>query len=254
MINSLIYKEIEQFGILKVSEAGRAFIKDPQSIKITVNINYGDADYDFDDEKGGTAVLDEVLMNMLKDIRRSVAKKFNLPPYVIFQDPSLEEMATQYPISMEDMSKITGVSLAKAQRYAQPFIDVIAKYVEENEIERPSDLTIRMVANKSKTKIGIITAIDRKINLEDIARDNDLTYEELMEELYSIVMSGTKLRLDYFLNKEIPDEFVRETILDYFKSAPTDHLDTAFQELKEEDITYEEIQLMRLKFLSDYAN
>jgi ATP-dependent DNA helicase RecQ len=254
MINNLIYKEIEQFGILKVSDAGRAFIKNPHSIKITVNINYGEADYDFEDEKGGTAVLDEVLMNMLKDIRRSVAKKHNLPPYVIFQDPSLEEMATQYPISMEDMSKITGVSLAKAQRYAQPFIDVIAKYVEENEIERPSDLTIRMVANKSKTKIGIITAIDRKINLEDIARDNDLTYEELMEELYSIVTSGTKLRLDYFLYREIQDEYVRETILEYFKSAPTDQLDIAFQELKEEDITYEEIQLMRLKFLSDYAN
>ena len=254
MINNLIYKEIEQFGIIKVSDTGKAFIKNPHSITMTVNINYGDADYDVDDEKGGTAVLDETLMAMLKDIRRSVSKKHNLPPYVIFQDPSLEEMATQYPISMDDMSKITGVSLAKAQRYGQTFIEAIAKYVEENEIERPTDLTIRTVANKSKTKINIITAIDRKINLEDIARSNDMSPQDLINELYSIVMSGTKLRLDYYLNKVVSDEYVRETIIEYFKSAPTDDLEVAYQELKEEEITWEEIQLMRLKFISDFAN
>jgi ATP-dependent DNA helicase RecQ len=254
MINNLIYKEIEQFGIVKVSDEGKRFIKDPYSITMTVNINYDDADYDFDDEKGGTAVLDETLMIMLKEIRRSVAKKHNLPPYVIFQDPSLEEMATQYPISMDDMSKITGVSLAKAQRYGKTFIEAIATYVETNEIDRPNDLTIRTVANKSKAKINIITAIDRKINLEDIAKSNDMSLQDLIDELYGISLGGTKLRLDYWLNKTVTDEYVRETIIEYFKEAESDDLDDAYLVLKDDEITWEEIQLIRLKFLSDFAN
>ncbi len=253
MINNLVYKEIEEFGLLKVSDDGRKYIQNPFPIQITVNHNYDDSDYDFDDEKGGTAVLDETLMNMLKDVRKSVAKKHNLPPYVIFQDPSLEDMATQYPISMEDMAKIQGVSMGKAQRYAQPFLDLIKKYTEENDIERPMDITIKTVANKSKTKVSIIQAIDRKIPLEDIAKSNDMSWGELMDELYGIVQSGTKLRLDYYLTKNM-DEYVRETILEYFAEAETDDLDVAYKELKEEEITWEEIQLMRLKFLSDNAN
>jgi ATP-dependent DNA helicase RecQ len=254
MIHNLIYKEVEEFGLLKVSDVGKAFLKNPFPIEMTVNHNFEDADYDFDDEKGGTAVLDEVLMNVLKDIRRQVAKKHNLPPYVIFQDPSLEEMATHYPISMDDMSKITGVSLGKAQRYAQAFLAAIQQHVEANEIERPMDLTIKTVANKSKTKVGIITSIDRKISLEDIAKSNDMTTQELMDELYGIVMSGTKLRLDYYLNKVVSDEYTRDAIIDYFKTAQSDDLDEAYADLKDEDITWEEIQLMRLKFLSDFAN
>jgi ATP-dependent DNA helicase RecQ len=254
MINNLAYKEIEEFGLLKVSEAGRAYIKNPHPVQITINHNYDDGGaYDFDEEKGGTAVLDEALMSMLKDIRRSVAKKHDLPPYVIFQDPSLEDMATQYPLSMEDMAKIQGVSIGKAQRYAQPFIEQIKKYVEENEIERPMDITIKTVANKSKTKVSIIQAIDRKIPLDDIAKSNDMSWGELMEELYGIVTSGTKLGLDYYLNKNV-DEYVRETVLEYFTEAETDNLDAAFKELKDDEITWEEIQLMRLKFLSDFAN
>jgi len=253
MINNLIYKEIEQFGILKVSEAGRDYVKNPYPISITINHDYEEGDYDFDDEKGGTAVLDETLMNMLKDLRKNIAKKHNLPPYIIFQDPSLEEMATQYPISMEDMSKIVGVSQGKAQKYAQPFVDLIKKYCEENEIERPMDITIKTVANKSKMKVNIITAIDRKIPLEDIAKGNDLSWQELMEELDAIVNTGTKIKLDYYLNKAV-DEYVRETVMEYFKEAETDSIDVAYKELKEEEITWEEIQLMRLKFLSDYAN
>jgi ATP-dependent DNA helicase RecQ len=253
MINNLIYKEIEQFGILKVSAAGREYVKNPYPISITINHDYEEGDYDFDDEKGGTAVLDETLMNMLKDLRKNIAKKHNLPPYIIFQDPSLEEMATQYPISMEDMSKIVGVSQGKAQKYAQPFVDLIKKYCEENEIERPMDITIKTVANKSKTKVNIIQAIDRKIPLEDIAKGNDLTWQELMEELDAIVNTGTKIKLDYYLNKVV-DEYVRETVMEYFKEAETDSIDEAYKDLKEEEITWEEIQLMRLKFLSDYAN
>jgi ATP-dependent DNA helicase RecQ len=253
MINNLIYKEIEQFGILKVSEAGREYVKNPYPISITINHDYEEGDYDFDDEKGGTAVLDETLMNMLKDLRKNIAKKHNLPPYIIFQDPSLEEMATQYPISMEDMSKIVGVSQGKAQKYAQPFVDLIKKYCEENEIERPMDITIKTVANKSKMKVNIITAIDRKIPLEDIAKGNDLSWQELMEELDAIVNTGTKIKLDYYLNKAV-DEYVRETVVEYFKEAETDSIDIAYKELKDDEITWEEIQLMRLKFLSDYAN
>jgi ATP-dependent DNA helicase RecQ len=253
MINNLIYKEIEQFGLLKVSEAGHAYLKNPHPISITINHDYDDSEYDFDDEKGGTAVLDETLMNMLKDLRRSIAKKHNLPPYIIFQDPSLEEMATQYPMSMEDMSKIVGVSLGKAQKYAQPFLELIRQYCEQNEIERPMDITIKTVANKSKMKVSIITSIDRKIPLEDIAKSNDLSMAELLEELDGIVNSGTKLNIDYYLNK-IVDEYVRETVIEYFKEADTDDVKLAYQELKDDEITWEEIQLMRLKFLSDYAN
>lgn len=253
MINNLIYKEIEQFGLLKVSKAGHDYLKDPKPLYITINHDYEEGDYDADDEKGGTAVLDEPLMNLLKDLRRSIAKKQNLPPYIIFQDPSLEEMATQYPISMEDMAKIVGVSQGKAQKYGQPFVDAIKKYCTENEIERPMDITIKTVANKSKTKVNIITSIDRKIPLEDIAKGNDLTMGELLEELDGIVGSGTKLGLDYYLNKVV-DEYVRETVVEYFKDAETDSIDIAYQELKDDEITWEEIQLMRLKFLSDYAN
>ncbi len=253
MINNLIFKEIEQFGLLKVSDAGRDYLKNPFPITITINHDYEDGEYDFDDEKGGTAVLDETLMNILKDLRRNIAKKHNLPPYVIFQDPSLEEMATSYPINMEDMSKITGVSQGKALKYAQPFVDAIKKYCEENEIERPMDITIKTVANKSKTKVNIITAIDRKIGFEDIAKSNDLSMQDLLSELDGIVNSGTKLRLDYYLNKVV-DEYSREAIMDYFREAETDSVDAAYEELKDEEITWEEIQLMRLKFLSDYAN
>ncbi len=253
LINNFIFKEIEEFGILKVTDAGRAFAANPYPVQITINHDYGADDYDFDDEKGGTAVLDEPLMNMLKDLRKQVAKKFNLPPYVIFQDPSLEEMATSYPLSMEDMAKIQGVSLGKAQRYAQPFIEMIVKHCEENEIERPMDFTIKTVANKSKTKVNIITSIDRKISLDDVARANDLSMTDLLGELDGIVQSGTKLRLDYYLNTRI-DEYARETIIDYFKDATTDSIDVAYKELKEEEITWEEVQLMRLKFISDFAN
>jgi len=192
-------------------------------------------------------------MAILKDLRKSIAKKHDLPPYIIFQDPSLEDMATQYPVSLDDLTKIVGVSQGKALKYGQPFADAIKKYCEENEIERPMDITIKTVANKSKTKVAIIQSIDRKIPLEDIARSTDMSLIELLEELYGIVQSGTKIKLDYYLNKVI-DEYVRETVIEYFKEAETDSVDEAFKELKDDEITWEEIQLMRLKFLSDFAN
>ncbi len=253
MINNLIYKEVEQFGILKVSQAGKDYLKDPQTLYITINHDFEDGEYDIDDEKGGTAVLDEPLMQILKDLRRQISKKHDLPPYVIFQDPSLEEMATNYPISMDDMSKIVGVSQGKAQKYGEPFVTAIKKYCEENEIERPMDITIKTVANRSKSKVNIIMAIDRKIGLDEICKTTDVSMPDLLEELDGIVQSGTKLRLDYYLNKVV-DEYVREAVIEYFKEAESDSIDEAFAVLKDDEITWEEIQLMRLKFLSDYAN
>ncbi len=254
MIMNLIQKEVEEFGVVKLTDAGRDFIKNPKPCSVVINHSYEDVDTELDDEKGGTAALDDVLLNMLKDLRRRIAAKNNLPPYVIFQDPSIEEMATQYPISMDDMAKITGVSAGKAQRYGKEFVDLIAKYVEENEIDRPMDITIKTVANKSKTKVDIIRAVDMKLTFEEIQRSLQLRHDELLQELYAIISSGTKLRLDYYLNEQVNDEWVRNTIVDYFKSAPNDDLDAAYEELKQDDITYEEIELMRLKFLSDWAN
>ena len=162
-------------------------------------------------------------------------------------------MATQYPISMDDMANISGVSKGKALRYGRPFIQQIKEYVEENDIERPNDLIVKQVANKSKVKINIIQGIDRKVPLEDLAETNNLSMEELMEELYSIVTSGTKVNIDYYIDDTV-DEYSREDIANYFMEAATDSLDEAFRELKDDDITMEEIQLVRIKFLSDMAN
>jgi ATP-dependent DNA helicase RecQ len=254
LIMNFIQKEVEEFGVVKLTDAGREFIKKPHSVSIVINHSYEDVDTDLDDEKGGTAVLDDLLLNMLKDLRRRIATKNDLPPYVIFQDPSIEEMATNYPITMEDMAKISGVSAGKAQRYGKEFVELIVAYVEEHEIDRPMEITIKTVANKSKTKVDIIKSIDMKLTFEEIMSTTGLSHEELLQELYAIISSGTKLRMDYYLNEKVNDEWVRNTIIEYFKTAKTDDVDTAVDALKEDDIIYEEIELMRLKFLSDWAN
>ncbi len=256
LLENLMLKDIEQYGVIKLTEAGRKFLASPKSFKIAINRDYsgGSDDYDdLDDSQGKTAVLDELLMTLLTDLRKSVAKKTGVPPYVIFQDVSLEDMATQYPISMEDMSKITGVSRGKAERYAKPFIEMIGKYVEEHDVLRPQDFIVKQVANKSKVKIAIIQGIDKKLPLEDIAEQNDLNWDELMDELDVIVNSGTKVNLDYFLDDNI-DEYVREDIYNYFMDASTDSPQDAFKELKDDDIRMEEILLVRIKFLSEMAN
>jgi ATP-dependent DNA helicase RecQ len=254
-LHNLLLKDIEKYGILMITEQGRQFMKQTFPIKITMNHDFSNAEGTNDDDEGGggTAVLDEVLMALLKDLRKSLAKKNNVPPFVIFQDPSLEDMATQYPISMEDMTKITGVSLGKAQRYGRSFITLIEKYVEENDIDRPTDFVVKQVANKSKTKVSIITSIDKKISLVEIARQNDLNMDDLMDELDVIVSSGTKLNIDYYI-EDLIDESVQDEIYDYFRQADTDDQKTAWLELKDDDITMEEIQLMRIKFLSEMAN
>jgi ATP-dependent DNA helicase RecQ len=253
MINDFIRKDIETYGVLKLTENGHKFLEDPTEIKIPLNHDYDSAEVDLDDEMGKTAVLDETLVKLLKELRKEVAKKNGLPPFVIFQDPSLDDMATQYPISMDDMSKITGVSQGKAMRYGKKFVDLIKKYVEDNEIERPTDFVIKQVANKSKVKVAIIQAIDRKVDLPTIAKQNNLTMDEIMQELEAIVSSGTKVNLDYYL-EDLMDEAVIEEISDYFMEAETDDPEVAYHKLKDEDYTLEEIQLIRLKFMSEHAN
>ncbi|HMR43053.1 MAG TPA: DNA helicase RecQ [Saprospiraceae bacterium] len=253
ILHKFLRKDIETYGVLKVTELGYQFIDKPYSFKIPINHNYDEMDTDEEEGTGKTAGLDDTLLKLLKDLRRAEAKKKNVPPFVIFQDPSLEDMATQYPITMDDMTKIGGVSIGKAQRYARPFLEMIKKYVEENEIERPTDFVIKQVANKSKVKVDIIKSIDRKMPLPDIAKQNELSMEDLLEELDAIVVSGTKVNIDYYIEENI-DEYVREEIYDYFMGAAIDSPEAAFKELQGDDITMEEIQLIRIKFLSEMAN
>lgn len=252
LLQNYLYKDIETYGLLKMKPEGRAFLGEPTTIKIPLNNNYK-AETDLDDEVGRPGVLDELLIKMLRDLRRKEAQKREVPPYVIFQDPSLEDMATQYPISMEDMSQITGVSKGKAERYGQPFLELIQGYVEEHSIDRPTDFVIKQVAQKSRIKVNLIQGIDRKVPLEDLADANNITMDELLQELYAIVTSGTRLNIDYYLEDCI-DEYVREEIYDYFLESETDEEEVAFEELKEDDITVEEIKLMRIKFMSEMAN
>ncbi|MDZ4708497.1 MAG: DNA helicase RecQ [Saprospiraceae bacterium] len=253
ILNGLILKDIEQYGVLTLTEAGIKFITKPTSIKIAMNTNF-EAPAELDEEDAGARVvaLDQTLYKMLDDMRKGMAKHLKVPPYVIFQDTSLQDMATQYPITLEDLAKVNGVNASKAQRYGKKFIEVIAMYVEENEIDRPEDILIKQIADKSKTKVSIIQSIDRKMHLEDIARTNQMKLDELMDEMDIIVSSGTKLNLDYYLEDHV-DETIQEEIYDYFMTSETDDAEKAFKSLKEEDITIEEIKLVRLKFLSEMA-
>ncbi len=253
LLNDLLYKDIETYGLLKMTKKGQAFQKNPTSIEIPMNHNYEEVTAEMNEPVTKTAVLDEALMRLLKDLRRKEAKRQNVPPFVIFQDPSLEDMATQYPISMEDLAHIQGVSKGKAMRYGRPFINLIKEYVEENDILRPTEFVMKQVANKSKIKVNIIQGIDRKIPLEDLASSNNITMEELLEELDAIVTSGTRVNIDYYIEDNV-DEYSREDITEYFMEAETDSIDVAYSELKDDDINLEEIQLMRIKFLSDMAN
>ncbi|MCR9102885.1 MAG: DNA helicase RecQ [bacterium] len=254
ILNDLLRKDIETYGLLKITEKGQAFLKNPEPFKIPIDHNY-DAEVaaDIEESKGSSAVLDETLIKMLRDLRRKESKRHDVPPFVIFQDPSLEDMATHYPITMDDMSNISGVSKGKAMRYGRPFLELIKQYVEENNIDRPNDFVMKQVANKSKVKINIIQGIDRKVPMEDLAEANNLSMEELYQEMYAIVLSGTKVNIDYYIDENL-DEYAREEIEDYFMDAETDALEEAYKELQDEDITMEEIQLVRIKFMSDKAN
>lgn len=253
ILQDLVYKDIERYGLLKMSQKGRDFLLKPEPIYVTLNHNFSKEEEDSEESAARPAVLDETLMRLLKDLRKKEASKKNVPPYVIFQDPSLEDMATQYPIDMEDMTKITGVSRGKAERYGRPFLALIQKYVEENEIDRPSDFVVKQIANKSKIKVNIIQGIDRKVPLEDLADSNGISMEELLNEMNAIVNSGTKLNIDYYLEENM-DEMSKDEIYDYFMESEVDSIESAFNELKEEDYSMEEIQLVRIKFMSELAN
>lgn len=253
LLNDLVYKDIETYGLLKMTDKGHAYLADPYTMEVPLNHDYDVETMDAAEPVRKTAVLDANLMRLLKDLRRREAKVKGIPPYVIFQDPSLEDMATQYPISMEDMAHIQGVSIGKAKRYGKSFVELIKEYVEENDIIRPTDFVVKQVANKSKMKVSIIQGIDRKMPLEDLATSNRLSMEDLMMELDAIVVSGTKVNLDYYIEENV-DEYSREDIMEYFMESDSDSVEVAYKELQEDDITIEEIQLIRIKFLSDLAN
>jgi len=254
MVAGLITKDIENYGLLKITPEGHEFLKNPQPFQLVKNHRYEDDE----DESGAGAPAggsggDPELFNMLKDLRKSISKKHNLPPFVIFQDPSLADMSIQYPITLEELQKIQGVGQGKALRYGKEFVSLIRKFVEENEIERPQDLVVRQVANKSKFKVYIIQSIDRKISLEDIADAKGIEFPELLSEIEAIVNSGTRINIDYFIN-EVLDEEQQQEIFDYFREAQDDSVETALTELGDEDYSEEHIRLMRIKFLSDMGN
>ena len=252
IIAGYIDKDIENYGLLKVTSKGRSFLKKPQSFKVVEDNEYND---DVDDvmlKGGGACAVDPELYSILKDLRKKRAKSEELPPYVIFQDVSLEAMATTYPITMEELQTIPGVGAGKAKRYGAEFLKVIKAHVEENEIERPEDLRVRTVANKSKLKISIIQGIDRKIALDELAESKGLDFSELLDEVEAIVYSGTKINIDYFLD-EVIDEDHLEDIFEYFKESESDDLEAAIQELGGE-YTEEEIRLVKIKFLSEMGN
>ena len=252
MISGYIEKGIENYGLLSITPAGHDYMKDPEEFYITEDREFDD----FNDAMGeGTSVLDETLFAMLKDLRRDVARRKNLPPYVIFQDPSLEDMATSYPTTVEELKNIKGVGEGKANRYGAEFVQLIARYCEENEIDRFEDFRIRTVVNKSADKVSIITSIDRQVDLEEIARTKGMTLDELLDEIYSMVESGTKLNLDYYIREVMDDDHMQD-IYDYFREAEDNNIDDALDEFAddEDEYTEEEIKLVRIKFLSENGN
>ena len=251
-LDGYIDKEVESYGSLKLTKAGKKFIKKPVPFMVVENNDF-DGDFDDSSEQGGTAVADEVLYGMLLDLRKKIAKKYDVPPYVVFQDASLESMSTLYPINEEELQNIPGVGAGKAKRYGAEFCKLIKQHCEENDITRPSDMRVRTVANKSKVKVKIIQAIDRKVSLEDIARSNGLDFDELLDEMEAIVYSGTKLNIDYYFEDIEMDEDVVDEIYDYFRSSDTDDIDTALDNL-DGDIYEEDVRLVRIKFISELAN
>lgn len=254
VLNNYLFKDIDNYGLLKLTKQGKDFIVNPYSLKFILNEPIGNGtDDDDEDVKQGTGALDTHLLSLLKELRKKIAKQKSVPPFVVFQDPSLEEMCTHYPITMEELRQISGVGSGKAMKFGAPFIELIKKYVEDNDIERPIDLIIKTQANKSQMKVSIIQNIDRQIGLEDIADSKGITYEEILKEVESIVNSGTKLNLNYFID-EIIDDDRQDEVFDYFRAAESDSIDEALNELGETDYTREEIQLMRIKFMSELGN
>lgn len=252
LIAGYLTKDIENYGLLKISPKGKEFMKKPVSFKITKDNEFEEEEEEVPVRGGASCAVDPALYSMMKDLRKKLSKRLQVPPYVIFQDPSLEAMATTYPITLEELQNIPGVGSGKAKRYGKEFVELIKRHVEENEIERPEDLRVRTVANKSKLKVWIVQSIDRKVALDDIAVSKGLEFPELLDEIEAIVYSGTRINIDYFLN-EVMDEDHIEDIYEYFKDSETDDLEEAIEELGG-DYTEEEIRLVRIKFISEMGN
>lgn len=253
LIEGLIVKEIENYGLLKISDKGREYLKKPYSILITKNHDYSDME-DESRAGGGTAAVDLELFSLLKDLRKEISRKLNLPPFVIFQDPSLEAMSTYYPVTVEELQNMPGVGVGKAKRFGDEFLKLIKRHVEENDIDRPIDMVVKSVANKSKLKISIIQSIDRKVPLNDLAEGKGIEMNELLKELESIVYSGTRVNIDYYID-QVMDEEHRDDIFSYFKEeAESDDITTALMELGEDEFTEEEVRMVRIKFISEVGN
>lgn len=246
-----MYKEIDNYGLLRITQKGKEYIKKPVSFMIVDDVDFDDGDYEETSELGDASLSPE-LYAILKELRHDMAEKQDIPPYVIFQDISLEHMATMYPITLEELQNIPGVGAGKAKRFGEKFIKVIKKYCEENEIERPEDLRIRTVAKKSLAKVKIIQSIDNQRPLEEIAETLNMDFEDLLDELDAIVYSGTKINIDYYL-REILDEDQIEDIYGYFLESDTDRISVAMNELGGE-YQEDEVRLVRLKFMSEMAN
>ena len=253
LLAGFLSKDIETYGTLKVNEAGHAFLKKPYKIMVVEDNDYGNTESDDDDDFSGGASADPELFAALKDLRKKIAKQKNVPPFVVFQDPSLEEMAIQYPITMDELKNITGVGSGKATKFGKPFIDLISQYVEENDIERPMDLVVKSIVNKSVLKVFIIQNIDRRISLNDMCKAKGIKMADLLYEIESIVGSGTRIDISYFIN-EVIDEERQEEVFDYFKTAETDSAEDALKVLGENDYSIEDIRLMRIKFMSELGN
>lgn len=256
LVSGLLAKDVENYGLLKATPEGKIFMDEPYSMMVTKDHDYEGTESDDDDggpgNKGGSGA-DAALFAALKDLLKQTAHKLKLPPYVIFQELSLEEMAIQYPIKMDELVNITGVGQGKAQKFGKPFLDLITKYVEDNEIERPLDLVVKSIVNKSGLKVHIIQSIDRKLPLEDVASAKGLSLSDLITEIESIVHSGTKVNIAYYINDNM-DEDKQQEAMQYFKESASDSIEAAILELGEDDYTEEEIRLMRIRFMSEFGN
>lgn len=258
IVQGYIYKDVETYGLIKISDKGKDFISNPpNSFKIYKDHDYVSQIKDSEDvvvnSKASGTAMDEELMRRLKELRKRISKEKNVPPFVIFQDPSLQDMANQYPITIDELKNIQGVGSGKALKFGKPFIELIASYVEENEIERPQDMVVKSVVNKSGTKVYIIQGIDRKIPLNEIAKTKGMDFDDLLTDLEHIVDSGTRLNIDYYINEEI-DEDKQDEVHEYFMEAETAGIDEALEELGPDDYTIEELRLLRIKFMSEIAN
>ena len=255
MLEGLLVKDIEEYGVLKFTRNGEAFLKKPKSFKVVLNHLYDEANAD-DEEEGaeasGGSATDEKLLEMLKELRQKQAKKVGLVPWVIFLENTLQDMATLYPTTLAELEKCQGVSKGKALRYGKPFVKLIAKYVEENNIQRPDDFVMKSVVNKSGDKVFIIQQTDKKVPLETIAKNKGWRIDEMLEEMETIAASGTKLNLDYAID-DMLDEYEQQDIIDYFKTCETSSLQVAQQELSAHNFNWEQLKIMRIKFLSEYG-